>query len=118
LLYRVVKSSQKGLRGMAMSLSSMRDIALVALAFEGFIIGLVFLVLGYGAMWAMRKLRRWLGEHISKGVDLLRQLRARVEEISFRVAGPIITVESSIAAVKGTYRHIRSRLSRGGGSYA
>ena len=91
-----------------MDLNSLRDIALIVLAFEGFLIGLIFLALAYGLMWLTRKLRRWLGENIEKGTEALRKFRAKVESISASITEPVIKIESSIAAVKGVFVHFRS----------
>jgi hypothetical protein len=94
-----------------MDLSSLRDIALIILAFEGFVIGLLLLALTFGAVWAMRKFRQWLGENISRGMDLLQNLRAEVEKVSMSIAEPFIKIDSSIAATRETVRHIRNKLS-------
>ena len=92
-----------------MTLPDWRDLAVVLLAIEAFLIGLVPAVALYfvirGMQWVTKKVRH--GTPIVQGYF---QHAARMsEKVSRRVAGPIISLESG-AARTDRWLHIRSTL--------
>ncbi|NUQ37330.1 MAG: hypothetical protein HUU23_05940 [Caldilineales bacterium] len=86
-----------------MDLANWRDIALVFLILQAFILSLIPGAILYGLWWGMRKGNQWLRQ---VGFPQARQISDRVEEESRRygakVAAPLIALDEQVTRVTHT----------------
>lgn len=83
-----------------MHLATWRDIAIVILSIETFVISLLPLVMLFFLNKALRSLLRALPTYAEKGQRFAKQGETLSEEISRKVASPFIWVSSAVAVVE------------------
>ena len=92
-----------------MGLATMRDISLLWLIFLGLVSVLPFAVLFYFMIRGMTRLRQLAVQYLPIAQEKTRFLAFKTEEISHKVAGPIISVEAKAAQVNGMTRAVFPR---------
>ena len=92
-----------------MGLAVMRDISLLWLIFLGLISVLPFAVLFYFLIRGMIRLRQLAVQYLPIAQEKTRLLAFKTEEISHKVASPLISMEAKAAQVSGVTKAAFSR---------
>lgn len=92
-----------------MGLAVLRDISLLWLIFLGLISVLPFAVIFYFLIRGMIRLRQLAVQYLPIAQAKTRFLAVKTEEISQKIASPIVSVEAKAAQVNGIGRAVFSR---------
>jgi hypothetical protein len=95
--------------GTTMDLATMRDISLLWLILLGLITILPITVIFYYLIRGMTRLRQLALEYLPIAQEKTRFVAVKTEEISQKVASPIISVQTKAAQVNGVTRAAFSR---------
>lgn len=88
------------------SLASLRDLSLILLALEAFVLCLPVLIAGVFIVRGLGQLRRWLVVHFPLWQQQMRLVRDTVEKYAARAVTPVMVVTATGAAVLTALRLI------------
>jgi hypothetical protein len=95
-----------------MDLATLRDISLLWLIFLGLVSVLPFAVIFYFLIRGMIRLRQLAVQYLPIAQEKTRLLAFKTEEVSHKVAAPLISMEAKAAQVHGVTRAAFSRRKR------
>ena len=91
-------------------LAEIRDIAIVALAIESILIGLILIVLVWEVIRLLKFLRKELKPLIDEMHDTTRTVKGTTEFLSEEIVSPAIKVSSTLAAARGVLKVIKGKI--------
>lgn len=77
-----------------MDFGTSRDIALIFISIQGFIMALVPLALVGGLAYGIFRLHRWLRPALQQAQVFMQQVNDKVREVSQNISAPMITARS------------------------
>jgi len=92
-----------------LALAHWRDVGLILLAFEAFVMGLALGAMFYVSVRGLREARAWLLPRLRVGRGYVRQTRDIVARVMASVAAPFVLVQSAVAGLRQALQLLRGR---------
>jgi amino acid permease len=93
-----------------MMLANIRDVAIVILAIESILIGIILIVL----VWEVIKLLKFLRKELKPLIDEMREttntVKGTTEILSEEIVSPAIKVSSTLAAARGVLKVLKAKV--------
>ena len=83
-----------------LALANWRDVGLILLAFEAFVMGLALGAMLYVSLRGLRQAQAWLLPRLRVGRGYVRQTRDIVARVTAGVAAPFVLVQSAVAGLR------------------
>lgn len=92
-----------------LALAHWRDVGLILLAFEAFVMSLAVGAMLYVSLRGLRQARAWLFPRLRVGRGYVRQARDIVARVATGTAAPFVTVQSAVAGLRRTLQLLGRR---------